>query len=219
MKSVTLNLRKNDYQIEEAFKALRTNIQFCGERVKVIDITSCTPDEGKSSVSLRLAKSLAESGKRTLYLDADMRKSTLAGKIDAGGEEIYGLSYVLSGQTGLEECLLKTQYPNLYLIAAGKFPPNPAELLDSRVFISLIDALRGAFDYVLIDTPPLANVIDSAIVARECDGAVLVIEAGTVGYRFAQDILAQLDRSACPVLGAVLNKVDMKRTGKYYGKY
>jgi len=224
MIEVTIENEKLDYYGEEAYKSLRTNLQFCGEEQKVIAITSCTPNEGKSSVAMNLCISLSEAGKKVLLVDADLRKSVLAGRVNVG-KKIKGLTHFLSKQEALQDVVCITNVENLHIIFAGPTPPNPAELLGSKTFKSLIVAVRKVYDYVIIDTPPLGSVIDSAIVADECDGAVLVIEAGVISYRFAQSVKAQLTMSNCPILGAVLNKVDRTkqskygRYGKYYGKY
>ena len=93
-----------------------------------------------------------------------------------------------------------TDVPNLFIIYSGPFPPNPAELLGGKQFRGMLQALRQVYDYVIIDTPPLGSVIDGAIVAGNCDGAVLVIESGVISYRFAQSVTEQLARSNCPVL-------------------
>ena len=108
------------------------------------------------------------------------------------------------------------------MIFAGHVPPNPAELLGNKFFRVLIDSGRKYYDYVIIDTPPLGAVIDSAIVAKECDGVILVVSQGNIRRRFAIDILSQLKKANVRVLGAVLNKVDMESDsyyGRYYGKY
>ena len=109
------------------------------------------------------------------------------------------------------------------MIFAGPVAPNPSELLEGKLFAHLVERLSQRYDYILIDTPPMASVIDAAIVGGVCDGAILVIEDGAVGYRTAQKVKAQLEKSGSRVLGAVLNKVEMKK-GKYYsydkyGKY
>lgn len=224
MNQVTVKKEKNDYQIEEAYKSLRANLQFCGDDKKVIAITSCTPNEGKSSVSLQLAISLAESGKNVLFIDADLRKSVLLGSTKAGQQTVKGLTHYLTGQSELQDVVYSTNIPKLYLIYSGPLPPNPAELLGGKNFRSFLKAVRKVYDYVIIDTPPLGNVIDSAVIAEECNGAILVIESGVISYRFAQEVKAQLEKSNCPILGVVLNKVDMQKQaygkyGKNYGKY
>lgn len=214
-----------DYRTSEAYKSLRTNIQFCGADVKVISFTSCTPNEGKSSVSFNLAVSFAESGKKVILIDADMRKSVLAGRYKVGSIK-GGLAHFLAGQKALGDVCLQTDIENMDIIFSGPFVPNPAELLESELFLKLVSYCRKKYDYVLIDTPPLGSVIDSAIVASVVDGAVIVIEADAISYHFVQQIKKQLERSNVKILGTVLNKVPVEkgkygygRYGKYYGRY
>ena len=210
--------KKMDYRTSEAYKSLRTNIQFCGAEVKVISFTSCTPNEGKSSISFNLAVSFAESGKKVILIDADMRKSVLAGRYKVGSIK-GGLAHFLAGQKSLGDVCMQTDIENMDIIFSGPFVPNPAELLESELFSKLISYCRKKYDYVLIDTPPLGSVIDSAIVAGAVDGAVIVIEADAISYHFVQQVKKQLERSNVKVLGAVLNKVPLEK-GKYgYGKY
>lgn len=220
MASVEIKSQKLDYSAEESYKSLRTNLQFCGEDKKVIAITSCTLNEGKSSVTLNLAISLADAGKKVLLVDADLRKSVLLGRIRVT-ESVKGLTHFLSRQAQLIDVICNTSVPNLSIIFAGPVPPNPAELLGSKYFKELLKSARKVYDYILVDTPPLGSVIDSAIIAEECDGSMMVIESGVISYRFAQEVKEQLAKSNCPILGVVLNKVDMAKQGygKYYGKY
>ena len=214
-------IRKLDYRSNEAYKNLRTNIQLCGSDVKVIMVTSATPNEGKSSVSFNLAVSLAESGKKVIFIDADLRKSILVGRYKIN-KSVKGLTHFLSGICKFDEVMYATNVENLLTVFSGPVPPNPSELLGNKTFKLLIKSLRETYDYVIIDTPPLGNVIDSAIVAQECDGAIFVIAANTISYKFIQNTMVQLKKTDCKILGAVLNKVDMSENGyysKYYGKY
>ena len=214
-------IRKLDYRSNEAYKNLRTNIQLCGSDIKVIMVTSATPNEGKSSVSFNLAVSLAESGKKVIFIDADLRKSILVGRYKIN-KSVKGLTHFLSGICKFEEVMYATNVENLFTVFSGPVPPNPSELLGNKTFKLLIKTLRETYDYVIIDTPPLGNVIDSAIVAQECDGAIFVIAANTISYKFIQNTMVQLKKTDCKILGAVLNKVDMSENGyysKYYGKY
>lgn len=208
---------KNDYNYNEAIKTLRTNIQFCGSSIRTIMLTSSLPDEGKSDVSFSLARSLAQIGKRTLMLDADIRKSILTVRYQIR-EEVDGLSQYLSGQKGMDEVIYGTNIENLDMVFAGPYSPNPAELLEEELFGELLDHAEGVYDYVIIDTPPMANLIDGAIIARRCDGAVMVIESGAISYRLEQKVKEQLEKSGCRILGVVLNRVDIHRES-YYGKY
>lgn len=223
MIQVKLELEQGGYYISEAYKSLRTNIQFCGQDKKVIAVTSCSPGEGKSSVSMQLAASLAESGKRTILIDADLRKSVLLGRIDTNKQKIKGLTHLLTAQATLQDVICSTDVKNCHLIVSGPFPPNPAELLGGTNFKKVITALRAVYDYIIIDTPPLGSVIDTAVVSDYCDGIIMVIKAGVISYRFAQEVKGQLDMANCPILGVVLNQVDMQKQayGKYgkYGKY
>ena len=188
MKEVNIYRQELDYSANESYKSLRTNLLFCGEDKKVIAVTSCTPNEGKSTVSLNLALSLADSGKKVLFIDADLRKSVLMGRTEVEGEEIKGLSHLLSHQETIENVICATNVPRFHIIYAGTVPPNPAELLGSKYFKRFLSAIRKVYDYIIIDTPPLGSVIDSAVIAEECDGSIMVMESGVISYRFAQDV-------------------------------
>ncbi len=208
---------KHEYNYNESIKTLRTNIQFCGSNVRTIMFTSSLPDEGKSDVAFAAAQSMAQIGKKVLLIDADIRKSVLVSRYQLE-DEVCGLSQYLSDQRALDDILYDTNIENLSVIFAGPYSPNPAELLEEQLFEDLLDYARDEFDYIIIDTPPMASLIDGAIVARNCDGAVLVIESGAISYRLEQRVKAQLDKTGCRILGAVLNKVDVHNEA-YYGKY
>lgn len=219
---VTLNrIMKDDYHYNEAIKTLRTNIQFCGNGIKTIMLTSSLPDEGKSDITFAMASSLAQIGKKVVLVDADIRKSVLVSRYHLE-REVSGLSQYLSGQRSLENVLYDTNIENLSIIFAGPYSPNPADLLEESLFGDMISKLKEKYDYIIVDTPPMGNLIDGAIVARQCDGAVMVIESGSISYRLEQRVKGQLEKSGCRILGVVLNKVNMERNGyysKYYGKY
>ena len=217
MQEVILRNIEQDFRSNEAYKTLRTNIEFAGADKKVIMLTSSAPNEGKSTVSLSLALSIAEGGKKVLFIDADLRKSVLIGRHHIHGE-IKGLSHFLSGRAELKDVIMKTQQDGLYILFAGVVPPNPAELLGTRRLEALIEGARKAYDYVIIDAPPLGSVIDGAIIARCCDASILVVAANTISRKFAKSVKDQLDKTGCPILGVVMNKVDLKQN-KYYGKY
>ncbi len=211
---------KDDYNYNEAVKTLRTNIQFCGSSIRTIMFTSALPDEGKSDVSFALAESLAQIGKKTVIIDADIRKSILVSRYQLR-QEVSGLSQYLSGQRAFDDVIYDTNVENLSVIFAGPYSPNPAELLEEDLFGRMIKHLQSYYDYVIIDTPPMANLIDGAIIATHCDGAVIVIESGAISYRLEQKVKGQIEKSGCRILGVVLNKVDLHSEGYYsrYGKY
>ena len=225
MRTVELILDDNkDYGTREAFNTLRTNILFSGRDVKTILITSCLANEGKSTISFETAVGLARVGKKVLLIDADLRKSAYASRYtkETG---LTGLSQYLSGQSELDGVLYATQIPTLNIIFSGPFPPNPTELVGASAFGELLKAEREHYDYILIDTPPLGLVIDAAVMATACDGAVIVIGAGSVSYHVAQHVTEQLKKSGCRILGAVLNQNRKGKRSKnqyynsYYGKY
>ncbi|MCM1498346.1 MAG: CpsD/CapB family tyrosine-protein kinase [Clostridium sp.] len=205
-----------DFKTNEAYKTLRTNISFSGDDIRVIAFTSSVPNEGKSAVSFNLANSLAEDGKSVLYIDADIRKSVTIARYGVD-IETKGLSHYLSGQCKLEEVIYQTNIDRFSIIFTGQIAPNPSELLGSERFKNLLATQRENFDYIIIDCPPLGSVIDAAIVAKECDGAVIVIETDNASYKIVQRVKKQLEQSGCRILGAVLNKVEMGGKG-YYGK-
>lgn len=209
--------RKSDYFYEEAIKTLRTNIQFSGIDIKTIVVTSCYPNEGKSDVTFQLALEIGKMGKKVLVVDADIRKSAYVSRYQIK-ERISGLSQYLSGQRREADIIYRTNFEGVDMIFAGPTAPNPSELLEQESFSQLLGSLREKYDYVLIDTPPIGSLIDAAIAAKQCDGAILVIESGTVSRRTALKAKEQLEMSGCRLLGAVLNKVDVRKD-KYYSKY
>lgn len=203
-----------EFFTKEAYKVLRTNIQFCGQDIKTIAITSCNENEGKTTISLHIAKSFSELGKKVLVIDGDMRKSVMAGR-NTNAQNMAGLSEVLTGMSLLTECVYSTQFDNLNLLFAGKYPPNPVELLSSKHFSVFLTEAKKIYDYIIVDTPPLGQVIDAAVIASNCDGTILVIGDEKAHYRQAQEVIEQLNRSDCKILGAVRN-CTKKRSGRYY---
>lgn len=226
MDQIKLNTIKNneDYAVKEAFRTLKTNILFCGDNVKRILFTSTAPDEGKTTVAMKLAQSMAESKKKVLVIDTDMRKSILMGRLGArkeGGGKLFGLSHLLTGQKSLEDVVYSTDVAGLYLVFAGPSVPNPTEILENQYFTSLMNFANQYFDYVIIDCPPIGAAIDAAVIAQHCDGAVLVVAQGQVSSRAILNAKKQLESSGVRILGAVLNKVERSKGGRYgyYGKY
>ena len=216
MEKVMLKLPgESDFFTQEAYKVLRANLQFCGQDIRVVAVTSCNENEGKTTVSLQLARSLEALGKKVLVIDADMRKSVIAGR-NTNVRDVVGLSEVLTGMVRLEDAVYPTQYPSLNIIFSGKYPPNPVELLSGKCFSALLEKVREMYQYVIVDTPPLGWVIDAAVVAPNCDGTILVIGNGTVHYYQAQNVVAQLQKSGSKILGVVRNNTRKKNSGYYY---
>lgn len=216
------NLKEQSNNVRESLRAIRANLQFCGEDVKVILITSSMPDEGKSTVAFNLARSLTENGKKVLFIDTDMRKSVLIARLrvtfsQSNKRHIVGLSHYLSGQRKLNDIVYDTNLENLHIVFAGTIVPNPTEILENHYMRELLAWGKANYDYVILDCAPIGAAIDAAVVAPYCDGAVLVIAQGQVSYRVIQGVIQQLRNSGIRILGAVINKVKMPKKG--YGKY
>lgn len=218
MKRINIELPEFTYGTREEVKTLRTNVQFCGDDKQVILFTSSLPGEGKTRNAIALAASFAELNKNVLLIDADMRKSVMVSRLQVSGAD-KGLSHFLSGQCTIADAVVATNVPKLHLLLAGPLVPNPTELLSSARFSGMLESFRKVYDYIIIDTPPLGLVIDSAIVARQCDGAILVVESAKTKYRLAQEVKAKLEGTGCSILGVILTKVDRKKQSGYYTKY
>lgn len=218
---VSMEIPPYEYKFDEAIKTLRTNLMFCGSNVRTVMLTSTLPNEGKSMVSFSLAASLAQMGKKVLLVDSDIRKSVLLTRYHLD-QEVKGLSEYLSGQAREAEVVYETNVENLSIIFAGACAPNPAELLEEEKFSDLLGRAKDTYEYVIVDTPPVGTIIDGAIVAKCCDGVIIVIESGAISYKALQKVKNQMEMSGCRILGTVLNKVNINKGGyynSYYSKY
>lgn len=206
-----------EFQTAESLKTLRTNLMFCGEDVRAVALTSYSASEGKSTVSFQLAASLAQTGKRVLLLDTDLRKSVLQNRLKVRGK-VEGLSHYLSGMRKVNDLIFATDVAGMYIMFAGVRVPNAAELLGSEAFKRLIPALKDVFDYVIVDAAPLGQVIDCAVMAPALDGTVIVVDTTHNSYKLEKRIIGQLEKTGGKILGVVLNRVNFKEKGSYYGK-
>lgn len=203
---------------KEVYRTLRTNVEFTGVENQTIAITSCTPDDGKTTVSFNLARAFADNGKKTLYIDADLRKSVFIQRYDVKGNP-KGLSHYLAGQMALKDIIYKTNKERLFVIPVGMFPSNPTELFNKERFSQLLEELKTIFDYIVVDTPPLGSVVDAAIIANKCDASILTVTSDKCSRSFVKSVLAQLKTANPNCLGVVLNKVDLKKNSYYTKKY
>jgi len=200
----------------EAFRLLRTNLQFLDidTRPRSLVITSAIPSEGKTSTATNLAIALAQTGLRVLLVDGDLRRPKVASLL--GLERSVGLTTVLVGRSELQDSIQKHTDSGIFFLASGPIPPNPTEVLQSRAAQELFDRVSQMFDMVIIDGPPLLPVSDAAIMARDVDGAILVVRHGKTTrdqLRQAALRLAQVDAN---LLGVTVNMTP-KRGGKSYG--
>lgn len=182
-------------------------------------MTSAQSGEGKSTTSVNLTISFAKAGFRTLLIDADTRNSVMSGTFKSK-ERYDGLTSYLSGNAELSDVICDTTVDNLMVIPAGQVSPNPTSLIQNDNFKSMIETVRGLYDYVIIDTPPLGLVIDAAILAHHSDASLLVVKAGADKRRTITKLKEQLEQSGSVFLGVILNKYDI-HLDKYgsYGSY
>ena len=205
---------QDSYFMQEAIKVIRTNLEFCGRDIKTIAFTSYGENEGKTTVSVFIAKSLAELGKKVLFVDADMRKSVFAVR-NTDSTDYSGLSEVLSGIKALDECIRETTQDGLYILQSGKYPPNPVELINSKYFEDLIVNSKQIFDYVIIDTPPIGYTIDTAIISGISDGVVIIIGDPNLKRRQAKSMMTQLSKANCHILGLIRNNIKRQSKKRY----
>lgn len=205
--------------ITEAYRTLRTNIQFSSidRQLKSIMVTSTGPSEGKSTTIANLATVFAQSDKKTVIIDADLRKPTVHYTFDLVNRS--GLSTYLAGQDPLEQVIQKTEIPNLDVICSGPIPPNPAELLNSKAMTRFIQEISEMYDQVLFDTPPVIAVTDAQLLATKVDGVLLVVSSGNTNKDIALKAKQQLEHVKANILGVVLNNKQIKGDNYYYYYY
>jgi receptor protein-tyrosine kinase len=182
----------------------------------VILITSSLRGEGKTTVAMNLATSLAQKGDKVVVVDADLRRPSLHKVIRANAR--YGLSSILAGSAlSLEEAILSTSIPNLSMIAAGPIPSHPSELLASQRFGELIAELRKRFDYVVIDSPPALALADANVLARQADGVILISRSGVTTRESLTQTKRLLEGTRANLLGVVVNCTNEQEA--LYGAY
>lgn len=214
-----VSLNKPNSPLAEAYRTLRTNIQFSSldEKMRVILITSSIPGEGKTTTSCNLAAIMASAGHKTLLIDCDLRRPSVHKKFEVSNQ--IGLSNIMVGSVSMEEAEIKTEIDNLTILTSGVIPPNPSELLASSKMKEFINALKDKFDYIIIDSPPVLMVTDAQIISRFADGCMLVVASGGVQRELsvkAKELLLQVNAR---LIGVILNKFDTSSKGYLYGYY
>ena len=209
-----------DYACSEALNTLCTNLSYCGREVRSSLFTSRYEQEGKSGIAMNVMRTLAGYGKRVLLVDADLRCSTLARRyrFTYAQRENAGLAQHLAGMCELQDVVYRTNLPGAFILPAGHEVLNSMQLLASYRYGEMMDALRDEFDIVLVDSPPAGLIVDAIEIARYCDGAVIVVEYNRGRVQDVADVAANLAKTGCKVLGAVMNGVNLKsfRNRKYY---
>ena len=202
--------------ISEQYRTIRTNIQFSSVDTdfRSIMITSTGPSEGKSTTASNLAVVNAQQGKNVLFVDADLRKPTSHYTFQQ--DNFKGLTTVLTKQSTLRETVKPTKIMNLDILTSGPIPPNPAELLSSRMMEELLVEAYQDYDLVIFDTPPVLAVTDAQILANKCDGTVLVVASGSTDKDSAVKAKELLNSANAKLLGVVLNMKKQKDSQYYY---
>ncbi len=221
-KETAISFETSNTGISEAFRKLRTNLQFLNvdNPPRVIVITSSTPAEGKSTTAINIALALAEGEYNVVLVDGDMRRPSVDKYLDLVGS--VGFSTVLSGGASLDEVLQTTKYPRLSVLTAGTSPPNPSELLGSQAARNVISDLREQFDYIIIDSSPLLAVTDGAILATNADGALIMARFGETKRDQLAHAVATLENVGANLLGAVFTMTPSRGQAYYsynYGYY
>lgn len=213
-----------NFVASEAYKLLRTNLMFSlpdEKECRVIGITSSIRGEGKSTTALNLAYALAETEKKVLLMELDMRLPTVAKRLSVASKP--GVSNFLVGLNKVAEVLQKSGiHDHLYVMTSGDIPPNPSELLGSKEMTMTIDIMKKSFDYIILDLPPVNVVSDALIVSKLTDGMMMVVRQNYINQREVNEAIRQLEMVDAKILGFVVNDGDAKDEkykNKKYKKY
>ena len=208
------------FQYVEAYKSLRTNLEFLSTsgNCKTILITSSVPEEGKSNVALNLAMTLTASGNRVVLVDCDLRKATISRYLRIPRNHA-GLTNVITAKDegALAAAVERVKDSGMTVVNGGTIPPNPTELLSAPQTEKFFASLHKAFDYVIVDTPPVSLVTDAAVLCRMADGVLLVVRPGVTTIQSAQLSKKNLEAVNAHILGVVMNGYNGKQSGRRDG--
>lgn len=205
--------------LQNSVKTLVANIRFASvdNPIHVIALTSSVPNEGKSTISVALSEALAAGGKDVIVVDCDLRRRSLANQMGVHAQ--YGLYAVLAKQVTLEEAVVKTDVPGLYMLDVEPHIPNPVDILASKRFHMLVEEMRQKFAYVIIDTPPVSTFVDAAVISRVVDGTLFVVRRGFAKRNEIVAAYDQLKKADANIIGGILNFCENERSEYYYSYY
>ena len=217
-----LFMEENQGTFAEGIRSIRSDLLLSGidSPQKVVLLTSSLPNEGKTTVACNLAFAFSQI-KKTLLMEADMRRPTIARVLGADGRRT-GLSELVAGSAPLDECVYAAEKSNLWVLQSGRVPLNPLEMISSHRFSEVMETLKKAFDVIIIDSPPLQVVSDALVLSQFASSVLYVVKADSTPYPLARHGLTQMKRVSEPALvgiGAVLNQLDIDKANKYYGEY
>ena len=215
--SPLITLRDPRSPAAEAYRTLRTNIQFSSldRPLRTMLATSTAPDEGKSTTLANLAVTMAQSEQRVILVDCDLRRPTLHTLFNLSNDE--GLTSMILSTEDAPIPLQDSGVPGLSVLVSGPLPPRPADILGSRRMEAVIARLRDAADIVLFDTPPVVAVTDAAVLATRMDGVLLVFQAGKTSRDRARQARQILEKVKAHIVGVVLNNAEVEKEYGYYG--
>jgi capsular exopolysaccharide synthesis family protein len=205
----------------EAIRTIRSGVMLSSidSPKKIVLVTSSVPEEGKTTVAANLAFALGQV-KKTLLIDADMRRPKIGRVLGGTGSNLVGLSQLVIGEAPVERCVYPVQGGGqLSVLPAGRIPPNPLELLASQRFAEALARLGKAFEVIVMDSPPVQLVSDALVLSNLATEVVYVVKADDTPYPLARLGIRRLRRVNAPILGVVLNQLDAVKADRYYGEY
>lgn len=206
--------------IAESYRMLRTNLQYLNidKQNRAIVVTSGNKAEGKTTTLSNLAITMAQSGKKVILVECDLRKPRVHKTFDIDGK--LGITNIIVEHKSIDEVVSDIEeIPNLSVMQAGPIPPNPAEILESKAMKELVEKLKQMYDVVLFDAPPICSVTDAAILSGITDGVILVVASGSANIEATKLAKGLLDKVGANILGVVLTKADISKNGAYYYYY
>ncbi len=216
-KIISINNPKSP--ISEAYRGIRTSLQFSNldKKIKIITVTSARQGEGKSTVIANLAVSFANLDKKVLILDGDLRNPSVHKMF--GVSNIHGVTDILLGNKEFPETVHCTDIKNLHVLTGGAIPPNPSEMLSSKKMKDFVESLEEYYDYIFIDAPPIGIVTDAGIISTLSDGCIFIVGSNETDIEHAKLAKEKLDSVGANILGTILNKLELTGTDNYYYNY
>ncbi len=211
---------KTDFSTSETYKTIRTNIMFSlpkKQHGKVIALTSSAPGEGKTTTCINLAVTFAQTGAKVIIVDCDLRRARIHRYLESDRGE--GVSNILCGFSDVKDVIIRNARENLDVLTAGEIPLNPADLLETQEFTDLIDGLKKEYDYVFIDTPPVTAVTDATVIAKLCNGIIVIVRKNSTTFDMLDITMDTLKKTQTPILGAIILGNEAKNKKYAYNKY
>ena len=201
---------------EEAFRVLRTNIEFSSlhNKIKCLAVVSPSHSDGKTTTTINLAITMSTPDVRVLLIDADLRKPIVYKHF--AGAQVMGLSDVIAGKIDFQDAICKTDKDNFFILSSGNKPPFPTEFLSSHAFDQVLARAKQEFDFVIVDTPAMRSYIDGAVIASKADGVVIIVKHEITYSRSVIRVKKQLEKANANILGIILNKVSKSIFKDYY---